>query len=130
MARKPTVADFLAALEHPHKPAIEALRSLILAIDPRISERIKWNAPSFALSDDFATFKLRPAETIQIVLHPGARPQNPGQTFAIDDPHGLLRWAAPDRALVTFADAADAAAKADPFRAIVRAWIGRLESAG
>ncbi|HEY1013276.1 MAG TPA: hypothetical protein VGE07_11265, partial [Herpetosiphonaceae bacterium] len=77
MARKQTVAEFLDELDHPHKPAIAALREQILALDPRIREGIKWNAPSFALGDDFATFKLRPAETIQIVLHPGARPAQP-----------------------------------------------------
>jgi len=41
------VETFLAALEHPFKPDILALRQVILGADPSIAESIKWNAPSF-----------------------------------------------------------------------------------
>lgn len=53
-----TVSDFIAGLTHPHKAGIELLRAMILGLDARISEEIKWNAPSFKLNDHFATFKL------------------------------------------------------------------------
>ncbi|HKH48386.1 MAG TPA: DUF1801 domain-containing protein [Thermoanaerobaculia bacterium] len=69
------VDAFLATLEHPHKESIQALRSLILSLDPRIREEIKWNAPSFLIQDHFATFKLHPPTSIQLVLHTGAKPR-------------------------------------------------------
>jgi hypothetical protein len=46
-----TVDDFLATLDHPRKRQIVALRQIILGADPRISEGIKWNAPSFRTSE-------------------------------------------------------------------------------
>jgi hypothetical protein len=67
------VTAFMARLDHPLKAEIEALRTLIRSVDPRIQERIKWNAPSFAIHEDFATFKLYPAATVQVVLHTGAK---------------------------------------------------------
>jgi len=41
------VADFLSELDHPLKPAIVDARKSILVANKAISERIKWNAPSF-----------------------------------------------------------------------------------
>jgi hypothetical protein len=41
------VDEFLSKLKHPLKPVVEAIRSATLSADPRITEGIKWNAPSF-----------------------------------------------------------------------------------
>jgi hypothetical protein len=120
------VQAFLDELEHPHKASIEALRRLVLGLDTRIREDIKWNAPSFLIEDHFATFKLHPFRTIQIVLHTGAKVK-PGQApFAVDDPCGLLKWAAPDRCVLTLRTAEEADANQDAIATIVRQWIGQL----
>jgi hypothetical protein len=121
-----SVEAFLEQLEHPHKAAILLLRAAILHTDPRIAESVKWNAPSFALGEQFATFKLRPVETVQIVLHTGAKVKSPPTAMVIDDPEGLLRWAAPDRAIATFADLDTARAREAAFVGIVRQWIAQL----
>src|SRR5262245_60528398 len=42
----PGVAAYLKSLEHPHKAAVVAIRKLILDIDSRVEEEVKWNAPS------------------------------------------------------------------------------------
>jgi hypothetical protein len=120
------VTAFLTRLEHPQKAAIEAVRALILSADPRICESIKWNAPSFALADHFATFKLRPEATVQVVFHTGAKVQANPTARQVDDPAGLFTWAAPDRGLVTFADMAAIHAAQDAFVALVRQWIKQL----
>ncbi|WP_309573489.1 DUF1801 domain-containing protein [Deinococcus sp.] len=52
----PAVSAFVAALEHPHRGQVERWRALILAADPAIREKVKWNAPSYRLADHFATF--------------------------------------------------------------------------
>lgn len=116
----------LAALDHPRTDEIRALRSLLLASDPRVREEVKWNAPSFRITDHFATFKLRPRDTVQVVLHTGAkaRPQPP--SLAIDDPRGLLTWPAKDRAVATFPGPEGAEADRDAFAAIVRQWIAQV----
>lgn len=119
------VDAFLAALDHPRKPEIEAVRALILAADPRVREGVKWNAPSFYVTEHFATFKLRPADTVQVVFHTGARMSAVAGAMVIDDPAGLLTWAAPDRCVATLRDMDDVAAKRDAFASIVRQWIGQ-----
>jgi hypothetical protein len=118
-----SVDALLAALDHPHAAAIARLRALILAVDPRITESVKWNAPSFATTDHFATFHLRAKAGVQVVLHLGAKPRPTGVRAEIDDPAGLLEWRAADRATVTFRDRADVEGKAAPFAELLGRWI-------
>jgi len=128
-ARAPAVDDidtFLERLEHPRTAEIALLRSRILAADPRIRESGKWNAPSFALDDHFATFKLRPVTTVQLVLHTGAKVKSSPTVMVIDDPSGLLTWVAPDRCLATFVDLDDVRAKQAALVAILQQWIAQL----
>lgn len=118
------VDALLAALDHPRIEEIQALRALIRGADPRITESVKWNAPSFATTEHFATFHLRAKAGVQVVLHLGAKPQPDTPLRAgIADPSGLLDWRGPDRATVTFADAADIAARQDAFMAVLRQWL-------
>ena len=120
------VDALLAGLEHPHKPAIERLRRVLLGADRRVREEVKWNAPSFVLDDHFATFKLYPPKAIQIVFHTGAKPKKPPRKFAVDDPEGLLEWAAPDRCVLTLDSAAAAKRHEKAVLAIARQWIAQL----
>jgi hypothetical protein len=130
-ARKPPaksdLKSFLAALEHPRKKEIFALRAIIASVDPTIREEVKWNAPSFRTSEHFATFQLRYSDGVQLVLHLGAKPrQQVSLREAIADPDALLQWRDPDRATVTFGDLADIKAKESALRHVLRQWIGYL----
>jgi len=117
------VADYLDSLEHPHKAAVLAIRKLILSIDPRIKEEIKWNAPSFRIAEHFATFRLQPAPICQLVLHAGAKVRDRKFRITIPDPDGLLKWASPERCIVTFSSDADAKAKSARMKVILKSWI-------
>lgn len=117
---------FMAALEHPRKAEIEALRKLIRAADKRIQEGVKWNAPSFYLEDHFATLKLFPPDKVQVVLHTGAKAKSNSTTMKIDDPARLLKWAAKDRCVATFAGPEDIEAGRKAFTAILKQWIAQL----
>ena len=127
MAKKDDVDAFLASLDHPRKGEIEAVRRLILGADERIREGIKWNAPSFFIADHFATFKLRPGDTVQVVFHTGAKVRPDAKAVEIDDPAALLRWADRDRAVATLRDAADVDARGPALVDIVREWIARTQ---
>lgn len=124
---RPSAADvdaLLAALAHPRTPTIQALRSLVRAVDPRIVESVKWNAPSFATTEHFATFHLRDPDAVQVVLHLGARPRpDAGVRAGVADPEQLLTWRGADRATATFRDVRDVEARADAFAAVLRQWI-------
>ncbi len=118
------VETFLAALEHPFKREILALRAIIREIDPAIRESIKWNAPSFSTTEHFATFQLRHNDGVQIVLHlgPKPRPEVEART-AVDDPQALLEWRGADRALVSFRDVHEIAARKSAFVKVLRQWV-------
>lgn len=118
----PTVDDFMSTLEHPHKPAIEAMRQTIRGADPSIAEGIKWNAPSFRTTEWFATTHLRAKDGVGVILHLGAKVRDTPKV-PIDDPQGLLTWLAKDRAMVTFAGAAEVRANKSALENIVRQWI-------
>lgn len=120
------VHEFMAGLEHPLKAEIEAVRALILGADQRIQESIKWNAPSFYIEEHFATFKLRPMETIQVVFHTGAKVKAKITAMEISDPSGLLKWAEKDRCVATFSDMNDIESKQTALITIVKQWIAQM----
>lgn len=122
-AEQSPVDDYLDLLEHRLKPEVLILRMLIHDAVPGLSERIKWNAPSFGPGDeDRVTMRLQPGDRLQLILHRGAR-AGADDFFRFEDPDRLISWAAPDRGVISFADGADLAAKAEPLTAILRRWI-------
>lgn len=120
------VNEFMAGLDHPLKAEIEAVRAIILSADPRIRESVKWNAPSFATTEYFATFKLRPVETVQVVFHTGAKVKPTITAVTVDDPAGLLKWAASDRCVATLSDMNDIQSKQTALLTIVQQWIEQM----
>lgn len=119
------VDAYLAALDHPHAAAVATLRTVILSVVPRIREDVKWNAPSFALDDHFATFRLHPAPNFQLILHAGAKARKPPQKFDLPDPNGWVKWAAPDRAIVALPTKIGATEKR-ALVAMLKRWIEQL----
>lgn len=117
------VVAFLKALKHPLAKDVRKIRTLILGLDDEITESIKWNAPSFALDDDFATFHLR-GKTLTLVLHSGARSKKKLKP-KISDPAELLEWRGADRALATFSKS-PTAAELSSLRVVLRSWLGAL----
>ena len=117
------VDAYLENLEHRHKPAIQTLRRLINDAVPGLTERIKWNAPSFGPGeDDRITMRLHPGDRLQLILHRGAKAAA-DDLFRFEDPDKLIAWAAPDRGVVTFTDADDLKAKSVALTEILRRWV-------
>lgn len=122
-----TVDQFMAELDHPLKPEIEAVRRIVLDADPAVHEEVKWNAPSFRTTEFFATVHLRARDGVQVVFHTGAKPRDlPGGPMRVDDPAGLVQWLGKDRCLVTLGTAAEIASRKEAFQALVRQWIAQL----
>ncbi|GAA2122600.1 DUF1801 domain-containing protein [Glycomyces algeriensis] len=121
--RNDKVDQLMERLDHPHKDAVEHLRAVILAVDPGITEQVKWNAPSFRYGgDDRVTFQLK-SQDVQLVFHRGAAVREDAETFAFTDDTGLMQWRTNDRAVVAFKDLAEAEANEQAFSGLVRRWI-------
>ncbi len=114
----------MASLEHKAKDEIQAIRRAIVSSDARIAEGIKWNSPSFRTTEYFATVNLREKNGVGIILHLGAKVRDVAAGgIAIDDSQKLLKWLAPDRAMIVFKDMHDFTAKEEAFAAIIRSWV-------
>ncbi|ODT77673.1 MAG: hypothetical protein ABS76_26425 [Pelagibacterium sp. SCN 64-44] len=117
------VDDYLDALTHARKSEIETLRRLITDAVPDLIEHIKWNAPSFGPGEeDRITMRLHPGDRLQLILHRGSK-AGADDFFRFEDPDRLIAWAAPDRGVVTFRDAADLAEKGALLPDILRRWV-------
>jgi hypothetical protein len=119
------VETLLAALDHPQRDLIDALRRAILAAHPSIEEGVKWNAPSYRTREWFATLNLRGPRgpsPVRLILHLGAKARDT-RGFEVDDPEGLLEWKGADRASVAFDDAADLRRKRKALTAILQQWV-------
>lgn len=117
------VEQFLSASDHPMLAEIRRLRAIILAADERITEQIKWNAPSFGFAgQDRVTMRLHPKGYLQLILHRGAKVKA-SDDFTFTDESGLLEWAAPDRAVVTFKTAKRFAASEAALAPLVVRWM-------
>jgi hypothetical protein len=120
--RKQSVTAFLETLQHTRKPEINRVRNIILGAHPDLVEKIKWNAPSFGLEeDDRITFRLQPGNKVDLIFHRGVARKD--DEFAFTDETGLLKFVAPDRAVLEFSDATDIEVKTEQLRWLVRAWI-------
>jgi len=120
------VDEFLATLKYPLKAEIEAVRAIILGADARIHESIKRNAPSFSITDHFATFNLRSQDVVQVVFHRGAKVRARASGPAISDPSGLLKWVANDRCIAVLTDRKQIRSEKGALESIVKQWIGQV----
>ena len=121
------VDAFMRALDHPFKAEIEAIRQTIRVAHRSIAEGVKWNAPSFRTTEYFATTNLREKAGVGVILHLGAKVKDRGPgRVPVDDPRGLLKWLATDRAMVVFTSMDDINAKRPDFERLIRSWIAHV----
>ncbi|WP_053367948.1 DUF1801 domain-containing protein [Bacillus sp. FJAT-27245] len=119
------VAEFMDKLDHPLKEEIEEVRKIVLSCDGRITEHIKWNAPSFLIeNDDRITFNLKGKGFFRLVFHCGAKKSQESQKEPLFiDYTGLLEWQTNDRALMKFFNKDDVKEKEDRLKAVIGEWI-------
>lgn len=121
------IAAYLDGVPEPTRAALAELCRIIAASDPRIRGEIKWNAPSFAIDDHFATTGVLKTSGIRLVLHTGATRRGPARAIAIDDPEKLLDWKDGDRAVAVFLDAADVRRNERALAVILTEWIAQTQ---
>ena len=113
MAKSREVDAWLAKFEHPLKPAILRVREIILGADPRMSECIKWQCPTFTFEGNLASINPRAKSHVSVLFHTGA--QIPGKHAALEGGGDTARY-------LKLEDVADADKKKKALEKIVRAW--------
>ncbi|MFC5930401.1 DUF1801 domain-containing protein [Cryobacterium melibiosiphilum] len=122
--RSGDVDTFMRSLDHPLDAVVQQLRLAILQAEPKLTEHIKWNAPSFCRDGiDRITFNLRATDRVQIIFHRGAKSVVDATPFHFEDVTGLLQMISAERGQVVFSDALTARAQQKAFLLLVHAWI-------
>ena len=121
-----TVEAFRQGLDAETLATVDALRRAIAIAHPSLTERLKWNAPSFALGsgddDDRITLGLERKGGVRVVLHRGAKVKD-SSGFVFEDSAGLAKWPARDRGVMVFADVPAVEAKRAALENLCERWI-------
>ena len=112
--RNPDVDVWFDAYANPQKPLVQAIREVILDVDERVGECIKWQAPTFTYAGNIASFYPKASKHASLMFHQGAK---------LPDPDGILEGDGDTSRVAKFVDADDLAAKAESLRDLIRAWI-------
>ena len=109
------VAEYMRQLNHPLQAEMEAVRTIIKSANSKISERIKWAAPSYYFGkSDLITFNHRAQDRIHLVFHHPA---------IVLIPSELLEGAYKDRRMAYFYSMEDVEAKRGELTRIVNALV-------
>lgn len=72
MNRNPVVDAWFDSYDNPMKPVVFAMREAILACDMRVTEAIKWQAPTFIYKGNIASFFPKAKAHASLMFHNGA----------------------------------------------------------
>ena len=106
-------------LNHSLKDEIEALRTIIKKANPKIAERIKWNAPSYYCKEDLVTFNPRATKHVHLVFH---------NAVIVKIKSDLLEGNYKDRRMVYFTDMADVKSKRKEFERIINELVKFMDN--
>lgn len=111
------VDDWFALKDHPQEQAMQRVRQIILAADPRVTETIKWQTPTFMFDGNIASFN--PAKNfVSLLFHRGA--EIPGTHPRLVGDGKLART-------MRFADIDEVNTAAEELHGVIRSWIEMKE---
>lgn len=125
-----SVSAHIERLEPQVAALVELIRAIILAADPAIGERIKWNNPSFFYTGEMRSFDPKEYKReiavfnlfkgrVMLVFPTGAK---------VNDAAGLLEGNYADgRRTVVFKDREDVVAKKDALLSVLKSWLSLVE---
>jgi hypothetical protein len=114
MNKSPKVDAFIEASDNPLKEIWEEIREIVLNVDPKMEEGIKWGAPTFMYKGNLATFNPRAKKFVNLTFHTGAM---------IEDPEEVLEGDAKEARVFRVADAEDLEKKKTGLVKVVQNWI-------
>ncbi|MEM9135108.1 MAG: DUF1801 domain-containing protein [Actinomycetota bacterium] len=118
MNRSDDVDAWLDAYDNPQKELVAAIREHILACDDRVTEAIKWSAPTFVYKGNIASFFPKAKAHASLMFHKGA---------TILGEHPILTGDGAEARSIKIADLAELDAKRDELTAVVKAWCDQQD---
>ena len=115
----PVVDAWFDRYDNPQRDLVLAVRDAILDADERVTETIKWQAPTFMFRGNIASFYPKSTKHVSLMFHRGAE---------LPDPTGLLEGEGDVSRVAKFADADDLERKRGALQAIVRAWVAERDA--
>lgn len=109
----PDVDAWFSTYDNPMKEIVAAVRLHVLQSDNRISESIKWQAPTFSYKGNIASFFPKAKKHASLMFHKGA---------IIPGHHPNLVGDGKEARTFKIENLEDLAAKSDELTAIVKAW--------
>ena len=124
------VTEHIQKLEPTMGKTIEAIRKMILGVDSEISDRIKWNNPSFYYTGEMKPFDPKEYRRDIIVMN-----LNKGRIMLVfpsgakvNDKSGLLEGDYKDgRRTCVFADMNDVKSKEKALKQVIKTWLSLVE---
>ena len=113
MNRTAEVDAWMEKYDNPMKPVVEAVRQAVLSADPRLSETIKWQAPTFMYQGNLASFFPRAKKHATLMFHTGS--EIPGSYPDLIGDEKVART-------MKFLDLADVERQRKQLQAICVAW--------
>ena len=113
--QNPVVDAWFEKYDNPQKDLVQAVRALILDTDPRITEVIKWQAPTFVYKGNLASFYPKSAKHVSLMFHTGA---------SLSDPSGVLEGEGDTSRVLRILNHDDLDGKAEALRGLIANWIG------
>jgi hypothetical protein len=112
------VGDWFALKNHPQEAAMQRVRQVILDVDPRVTETIKWQTPTFMFEGNIASFN--PAKNfVSLLFHRGS--EIPGNHPRLVGDGRLART-------MRFADVDEVNTAAPELQGVIRSWIEMKET--
>lgn len=111
------VDEWFEEYDSPTKGAMQRVREIILE-DQRMTECIKWKAPTFVYKGNMASFNPRSKKHVSLLFHTGA--SIPGEYPRLAGGGDTARY-------MTFADEVEVEAAASEIRAVTAAWCDSKE---
>lgn len=120
MNKSNPVDQWFETYDNPQKELVAAIRDVILKADARVTECIKWQAPTFVYKGNIASFFPKAKKHASLMFHKGAL--IPGDFPALEGDAAEARS-------MKFMDAADLSAKSEQLIAVIRAWCDHQDKA-
>ncbi len=113
MNTSPEVDQWFADLDHPLKDEMIRVRQVILEVDSRMTESVKWSTPIFDFEGNLVSFQPRAKRFVSLLFHRGS--EIPGDHDRLEGDGRLAR-------IMRFTDMDDVQAGKEDLETVVRSW--------